>query len=81
MVFPICRRFKLIIFPWKADPSLTAKELTEFCNNHPMLAKYKRPRFYRFVEELPYTATGKKMYFKVKEHAVEDLKNGLLDSG
>ncbi|CAA7601989.1 AMP-dependent synthetase/ligase [Acididesulfobacillus acetoxydans] len=63
----------------KSDPTLTAKELTDFCNNHPMLAKYKRPRYYRFVEELPFTATGKKMHFKVKEQAAHDLAQGLLE--
>lgn len=63
----------------KSDPTLTIKELTDYCNNHPMLAKYKRPRFYRFVNELPYTATGKKMHFKVKEQAVADLAAGLLE--
>ncbi|MDQ7092343.1 AMP-binding protein [Desulfosporosinus sp. PR] len=65
----------------KADPSLLARELTDFCNTHPMLAKYKRPRYYCFVEELPYTATGKKMHFRVKEQAVIDLAAGLLERG
>ncbi|KLU63548.1 AMP-binding domain protein [Peptococcaceae bacterium CEB3] len=58
---------------------MTAKELTEFCNAHPMLANYKRPRFYRFVEELPFTATGKKMHFKIREQAATDLARGLLE--
>ncbi len=63
----------------KADPSLTARELTEYCVNHPMLANYKRPRYYRFVDELPYTSTGKKMHFKVKEQAIKDLEAGSLE--
>lgn len=63
----------------KKDPSLTAKELDEHCRNHIMLAQFKKPRFYRFVEELPYTATGKKIHFKVKEMAREDRKKGLLE--
>ncbi len=63
----------------KADASLTAKELHHFCTEHPMLAAYKRPRYYRFVDELPYTATGKKKNYEVKAMAAEDLKNGLLE--
>lgn len=63
----------------KADASLTAKELAVHCTDHPMLSKYKRPRFYRFVDELPYTATGKKVHFKVKDMAIEDQEKGLLE--
>jgi len=57
---------------------LTAAELERHCSEHPMLAKYKRPRLYRFVESLPYTATGKKLHYKVKEQAHEDRAAGLL---
>src|SRR5512143_864775 len=32
------------------QPGLTAQEMDRFCKQHPMLASYKRPRFYRFVE-------------------------------
>jgi acyl-CoA synthetase (AMP-forming)/AMP-acid ligase II len=61
------------------DPSLTARELDEFCAGHPMLARYKRPRFYRFVDRLPTTATGKKIHYKVKAQAIEDARAGLLE--
>lgn len=61
-----------------ADPKVTIGELTDFCINHPMMAPYKRPRYYRFVESLPMTATGKKMHYKVKEMAIKDLEAGLL---
>ncbi len=71
----------VVAYVIKASPDLIAKELTEFCNNHPMLAKYKRPRYYRFVDELPFTATGKKMHFKVKQQALKDLAEGLLERG
>src|SRR5699024_6700263 len=47
----------------KQDPSLTAEELEKYCSEHSMLASYKKPRYYRFIEELPYTATGKKKHF------------------
>ena len=60
------------------DDSLTVAELNEYCSNHPMLSKYQCPRYYRFVSELPRTATGKKQHFKIKQQAEEDLKNGLL---
>jgi len=63
----------------KNDPSLTAKELDQYCRNHLMLAQFKKPRYYRFVEELPYTATGKKIHYKVKEKTAEDREKGLLE--
>ncbi|WP_256131027.1 class I adenylate-forming enzyme family protein [Anaerovorax odorimutans] len=55
-----------------SDDSLTVEELGVYCMEHPMLANYKCPRFYRFVEELPHTATGKLMHYKVMEMAAED---------
>lgn len=63
----------------KEDPSLGAKQLEEHCRNHPMLARFKRPRYYRFVDELPHNAAGKKMYSQVREQAAEDKRNGLLE--
>jgi acyl-CoA synthetase (AMP-forming)/AMP-acid ligase II len=63
----------------KEDESLTVKELVSFCKNHPMLSVYKCPRYYRFVETLPYTATGKKLHYKVREMALEDQVKGLLE--
>ena len=45
-----------------SDPSLTEKEMKQFCMNHPMLAPYKRPRTFRFVKELPHNATGKLLH-------------------
>lgn len=62
----------------KADDSLTAEELDQFMKDSPLIANFKRPRYYRFVEQLPYNATGKKLHVKMKEIAAEDLKNGLL---
>jgi acyl-CoA synthetase (AMP-forming)/AMP-acid ligase II len=44
-----------------------------------MLARYKRPRFYRLEDSLPFTATGKKQHYKVKEQAQRDLAEGLLE--
>ncbi len=34
-----------------------------------MLADFKRPRGYRFVAELPRTATGKKMHYRIRDEA------------
>ncbi len=61
------------------DSSVTARELDAFCSDHPMLARFKRPRYYRFVETLPTTATGKKMHYRVKSQAIEDARAGLLE--
>jgi acyl-CoA synthetase (AMP-forming)/AMP-acid ligase II len=61
-----------------ADDSLTATGCDKHCQAHPMLAAYKRPRAYRFVPELPVTATGKKMHYKVREMAIADNAAGVL---
>ncbi len=60
------------------DPSLTLKELNDFCAESKMLSKYKRPRYFAIVDSIPLTATGKKQHAKIKKQAVEDLKNGIL---
>ncbi|HLI39295.1 MAG TPA: AMP-binding protein [Streptosporangiaceae bacterium] len=62
-----------------AGDGLTAAECDKYCQEHPMLAGYKRPRAYRFVAELPVTATGKKMHYKVREMAIADDNAGLLN--
>ena len=62
----------------KADDSLTVAELEDYCKNSPMIANYKRPRYYRFIADVPVNATGKKLHYKIKEIAKEDLLNGLL---
>jgi acyl-CoA synthetase (AMP-forming)/AMP-acid ligase II len=55
-----------------------AAALEAHTHGHPMLAGYKRPRAYRFVDELPMTATGKKIHYRVREMAVADDSAGLL---
>ena len=62
-----------------ADKSLSATELDTYCKESPYLANFKRPRYYRFVESLPYTATGKKRHVQAKENALTDLAGGLLE--
>lgn len=41
----------------------TVADLDRHCRDTPMLADFKRPRAYRFVDSLPRTATGKKMHY------------------
>lgn len=60
------------------DKTLTISELILYCVQSPNLSKYQVPRYYRFVEELPHTATGKKQHFVIKKMAKHDLENGLL---
>ena len=62
-----------------ADDSVTAYELDEFCKQSHELANFKRPRFYRFVKQIPFNATGKKLHVKIKDTALQDWKNGLLE--
>jgi acyl-coenzyme A synthetase/AMP-(fatty) acid ligase len=69
----------IVAYIIKSDDTLTAKELYQYCIGHPMMAVYKRPRYFRFTDELPYTATGKKMHYVVKQMAAEDKDKGLLE--
>lgn len=56
------------------DP--TVAELDAHCREHPMLSRFKRPRAYRLVAELPVSATGKKLHYKATETARADLAAG-----
>ncbi|ROP64746.1 class I adenylate-forming enzyme family protein [Curtobacterium sp. ZW137] len=59
-----------------ADDVAAAAALEEWTGTHPGLARYKRPRRYRFVTELPYNATGKKVHYLAKATAAEDQAAG-----
>lgn len=61
-----------------ADDSITAEDLDEFCKESHDIANFKRPRYYRFVKQIPFNATGKKLHVVAKETALQDYKNGLL---
>jgi acyl-CoA synthetase (AMP-forming)/AMP-acid ligase II len=61
-----------------SDSSLDAAACEAHCHQHPMLAAFKRPRAYRFVAELPMTATGKKVHYQLREQAERDAADGLL---
>lgn len=50
-----------------AGEGLTAEDLDKHAKAHPMLADFKRPRRYLFVDELPRTATGKKMHYVMRQ--------------
>jgi acyl-CoA synthetase (AMP-forming)/AMP-acid ligase II len=60
------------------DNDLTPEDLDNFCKESPDIANFKRPRFYRFVAEIPFNSTGKKLHVVIKDVAVRDWKNGLL---
>lgn len=70
----------VVAYVVRSDPTLTAGELERHCAGHPMLAGYKRPRGYRFVGELPMTATGKKVHYRATEQAAEEYKAGLFEA-
>lgn len=55
-----------------SDDSLTVDELKTYVHKHPMMPAFRRPRIYNFVKELPHTATGKLMHYKLREQAVAD---------
>lgn len=58
-----------------ADDSLTIEELRVWCASHPMLPPYKRPKFYYLVKELPHTATGKLMHYKLREAQASNTRS------
>ena len=59
-----------------ADGSLTVDELRGYVRDR--LAEFKRPRFYRFVDQLPVTATGKKQHGVASRWARKDFQEGAL---
>ncbi len=66
----------VVAYVVRGDPALDAAACEAHCQGHPMLAGYKRPRGYRFVEALPMTATGKKLHYQLREQAVLDTAAG-----
>jgi acyl-CoA synthetase (AMP-forming)/AMP-acid ligase II len=61
-----------------ADPQEAADALEAHCHSSIDLADFKRPRLYAFVDELPYTATGKKQHFVMQGQSPRDLEDGLF---
>jgi 2-furoate---CoA ligase len=54
-----------------SDPGVTEEQLDEFCLASDALARFKRPREYRFVSELPKSASGKILRRMLREQEVE----------
>jgi fatty-acyl-CoA synthase len=55
----------------RAGTSLTADEVREFCEGR--IARFKIPRYVKFVDSFPMTVTGKVQKFKMRELAVQEL--------
>jgi long-chain acyl-CoA synthetase len=58
----------------RAGHAVDVAEMVEHCASH--LAKYKLPRTFSFLKELPLTATGKIRRFKLREMAADDIASG-----
>ena len=61
-----------------AVPELTAQELNCWCAACDDLAGYMCPRYFAFVDALPYNATGKKQHVALKARAAQELAEGKL---
>ncbi len=66
----------VVAYVVRSDPGVDAAACDAHCQGHPMLAGYKRPRAYRFVDQLPMTATGKKRHYEMREQAARDAADG-----
>lgn len=61
----------------KKGMTMTEEEVKEFC--HAKIANYKIPKYIKFVDGYPMTASGKIQKFKLRELAIKELQ--LEDSG
>ena len=68
----------MVAYVIPSDDSVTIEDVAKRCKESPMLSAYKRPRYYRLVDSLPHTATGKKMHYLIRERAEGDKDSGLL---
>ncbi len=55
----------------KSGMEMTEEELKSFCSDK--IAHYKIPRYVRFVDSFPMTASGKIQKFKMREMAIKEL--------
>jgi fatty-acyl-CoA synthase len=55
----------------KTGMEMTEEELKSFCSDK--IAHYKIPRYVRFVDSFPMTASGKIQKFKMREMAIKEL--------
>lgn len=51
--------------------TVSEEEIRQFCSG--MIAKYKIPRYIRFVNEFPQTVTGKIQKFRIREEMINSL--------
>ena len=58
----------------RQDATLDAESVIGFCERR--LARFKVPRYVRFVESFPMTASGKIQKFKLRELHEAELKRG-----
>ncbi len=65
---------RVVAFVVKKDLSLSGEELDKFCTENDRLARYKRPRRYEFMDELPRNASGKLQKFILREQAATQKK-------
>lgn len=57
----------------KAGQTSSEQEMREYGNEH--MAKHKVPRYFIFVNEFPMNAAGKILKYKMREDAIEKIKN------
>ena len=57
----------------KKGETSSVEEMLEYGNNH--MAKHKVPRYIIFVTEFPMNAAGKILKYKMREDAIEKIKN------
>jgi fatty-acyl-CoA synthase len=72
-------RYGEVVCAWivpKPGAELTGDEVREFC--HGLIARFKVPRYVRFVDEFPMTVTGKVQKFKMRE--TEVAERGLTEA-
>jgi fatty-acyl-CoA synthase len=55
----------------KSGCACTKEELEEFCSTH--IARFKVPRYWRFVDSFPMTISGKVRKVAMREEAIEEL--------
>lgn len=55
----------------KENTSATAEDIVNFCRGS--IANYKVPRYVKFVDDFPMTASGKIQKFKLREMAIKEL--------
>ena len=55
----------------RAGSTLTEDEVKEYVRSH--MARHKTPRYVRFVDAFPMTASGKVQKFRIREWAIEEL--------